>query len=261
MGATANAVEEIFPAVDVANFIAVMGWDGNFSDFGPDSEALDENIGVEVKIIGVEVEGYFFKGLDSVGAVASVEFAQVSPEHAVFDSGEHLVAEPFVERHAAGEGVLFAQHAGAEHHIGIFVEDGGEDLGQEFWRVLTVAVKKDDGGEALLDGELIAKFLVAAVAEIFGVFENTDRDGAGEGGLLADRESVVGRGIINDDDLAPGGQTRVGDAFEHAFEMCLRIVGDDEDEGFCSLLAHGFANQNKTQVLRHGSFSHVAHFY
>jgi hypothetical protein len=171
-----EAVPCVFEAVDVADFVAVVGGDGDFGDAEAGEVELDDDVGVEVEVVGVALEGDAFEGWDGVEAVAAVEFAQLGAEHDVLVAGEDLVADPFVEGHAAGEGVLFAEHAGAEDGVGFSFDEWGDECGEFFGGVLSVAVDEGDDVEAVVDGVAVAEFLVAAVALVDGVAEGGDAE-------------------------------------------------------------------------------------
>ncbi len=92
----------------------------------------------------------------------------------VLEGGEHLVAHPFVERHAAVERVLLVDHARTEDGVGVLFDERLEEDGQLFRRVLAVAVDEGDDVEALLDGVAVAELLVAAVALVHRIAQDGD---------------------------------------------------------------------------------------
>ena len=96
-----DAVQPILDAVDTADLISVERRDGDLHDPSPGSDQLDEYLGVEMEIIGVQLERDLAKHVDLVGAVPRVELRELSPEHPVFDCRQDLIPDPLVQRHSA----------------------------------------------------------------------------------------------------------------------------------------------------------------
>ena len=224
-------VPGVFEAVDVADLVAVIGGNGQFFDAQPGTEQLDDDLGVEVEIVGVGGERHLFQGFDGIEAVSGMEFGEVGAEEAVLDSGEDLVAYIFIERHAAAPGLAGHGHAGAEDGVGFAGEQGLEQVGQSLRRILPVAVHEGDDVKAILDGVVKADFLVAAIALVDRVEE--DRRGKAAVFRFASlTEGLVPGGIVDDQDLGMILGQRLGDALDDALDGALRIVRHDENQDF-----------------------------
>ena len=96
---------------------------------------------------------------------------------------------PPFERSAVG-----AHHARAEYGIRLARDQGTVELRQDLRRVLPVAMQQDDDVEALLNEIAVTGLLIAAVAQIPGVFQHLqlghianrlDAHGQFEGAILA----------------------------------------------------------------------------
>ena len=97
-----------------------------------------------------------------------MKLGEVAAECSVLDRGQHLVADPLVQRHAAAQRVATVDHPRRDERAGLALTECIHDLGQILGRVLPVAVQEDDIVVALLDGVEIPKLLVAAVSTIEG---------------------------------------------------------------------------------------------
>ena len=64
---------------------------------------LDDDVGVEVEVVGVALEGDPRERRGGVEPIAGVELGELGPKHPVLEARQDLVADPFVERHAARE--------------------------------------------------------------------------------------------------------------------------------------------------------------
>ena len=221
----------VFDAVDVTNFVAVVGGNGDFVD----AEALvlefDNDCRVEVEIMGHFGEIDAAEGVQIVGAVARVEFGEVEIERAVFEEGEDLVSGVFVEGHAPLESAAeILHHAGAEDCVRIASDQGMVHVGQDFGGILAITVKEDDDVETALHEILVAENLIAAVALVFVVFEDLEF-GVGVELFVAEREGegIVLAGVVKDHDLFDVLPNGIGDAAEDLRESGGGVVGDDED--------------------------------
>jgi len=197
-----DTVDGVGYAVDAADFVAVVGWDGGFGDAEAAFDELDDDLGVEVPVPGESAEGDLAEGFDGVGAVAGVEFGKTGADEVVFEEGEDTVAEEFIEGHVAFAGGAWDEHSGAQDHIGGVCFEWGEEVLDDFGGVLAVAVEEDDEVEIAVHGILVATGLVAAVHEVNGVADD------GEASAFevfldfeADLVGVVLGGVVEDEDF------------------------------------------------------------
>ena len=103
-----------------------------------------------------------------------MKLRELRAEHPVLETGQHLVADPFVERHAASARGPFVDHARAEDRVRFTGEKRREQRRQFFRRVLTVAVDERDDVEAVIDRVAVAELLIPAVALVLRGAENGD---------------------------------------------------------------------------------------
>jgi hypothetical protein len=134
------------------------------------------------------------------------------------------VADVLVLGHAALER-LAAQNARAEHDV---VKAGFQDVRHgrhQLGRVLVVGVKHDDDIGASFERGLVAGFLVAAVAAVFGV-----NDGL-ESQLLGHHHGFVAAGVIHEDDFVHHVH---GDLGARGLQGLARVVGGHDNDHFLS---------------------------
>ncbi len=189
-------VPRVFDAIDAADLVAVVGGDGQFADAQPGQHELDDDLGVEMEIVGVALERNLFERVDRVEPVAGMELGEVRAEERVLEPGQHFVAEEFVKGHPALARPAPGHHAGTEHGVGFPGDQRGEQFGQALGGILAVAVDQRDEIETVFDGVAVAEFLVAAVTLVFGVAQDGDGEAAAvtvAGGVVdAGLEGVVG---------------------------------------------------------------------
>ncbi len=190
----ARHVRGVLHAVDVADLVAVVRRDRHLADPLPGVEELDDDLGVEVEVVRVQVERDRAERLRRVHAVAGVELAEVRPEQLVLEAAQDLVPDELVERHAAAEGASLGHHPGAEHGVGLAVAERAYEIGEALRRVLPVAVDERDVVEALLDRVVEPELLVAAVALVHRVEEDVEREG--EHVRLPDHLAPVEGGVL-----------------------------------------------------------------
>jgi hypothetical protein len=104
-----------------------------------------------------------------------MELAQRRAQHAVLKSAQDPVADELVERHAPPKGTALFEHARAEHRVGLAVAQRTHEVREALGRVLAVAVNQRDEVEVLLDGEVVADLLVAAVPLVDRVEQHVQR--------------------------------------------------------------------------------------
>ena len=226
-------VPGVVQAVDMADLVPVEGRDGQFADAQPGDDELDDDLRVEVEVVGIEVKGHGCQGPGAVQPVAAVELAQSGAEQQVLEAGEDLVAHELVQRHAAAQGPAPVEHARAEHRLRLAAGQHRDQLGQTLGRVLAVAVHQRHPVEAVFDGVVESDLLVAAVAlvdrvEQHGQLEGHDPPAVGQ---FAAQEGVVPGGVVDDEHLHLVARRQIrGDPPEHVLDGPLGVVGDDEDE-------------------------------
>jgi len=170
----ADHVPGVAQARNPAFLVTVAGRDRDLDDARVHVGGLKQDIGVEMKVIGVHLEGNTAQKPGCVGAIAGVVLAQAFPGQPILESRQNAVSNPLVERHSASTSTARLQHARAENDVGVPAAPGGYDLGQQLRRILTVTVKKDDQVITTIDGHAVAKLLVAAISLIDRVAENGD---------------------------------------------------------------------------------------
>ena len=111
-------VPGVLEAVDVANLVAVVSRDGQLGDPQFFHHQLDDDLGVEMKIIRVFFERDLRQRRRRVEPVTGMKFGERRPQHSILERGQDLVADPFVSRHAARARRLFVNHARTENGIG-----------------------------------------------------------------------------------------------------------------------------------------------
>jgi hypothetical protein len=189
----------------------------------------EDDLGVEVEVVGVGREVDVLEGVHPVGPVAAVPLAQVEPGQPVLESGEDLVADELVERHPTLPGGAGTHHPRAEDCVRLAGEQRCHDALDDLRRVLAVAVQQDDDIEAVTDRPLVAGLLVPAVPEVLRVAHHGHRHpGPGLVGQ-ADRVGVVRAGVVADQDVVDGLGERVGDPAERLHQGRRGVVRDDQD--------------------------------
>ena len=153
---------------------------------------------------------------------------RAAAEHAVLDRGEHLVADPLVEGHAAAKRVEAVDHPRRDEGVGLLLAERAHDLGQVLRRVLAVAVEQHDVVEALPDRVEVAELLVAAVPAVERRAEYRTLEPRRPPAACAARTSVA-RGVVDHVDLGEEIAQLGGDPVENALDESLRLEGDDED--------------------------------
>lgn len=237
---TPEAVEAVGDAVDVADFLAVVGGNGKLDNLGPGLVGLEEDMGVEVPLIDIGPEGDASEEAGGVGAVAGVELAHVHAGKGILDPGEEDVGDELVLGHAAGEGVAAVYHARADDDVGILLDEGTEHIGEELGGVLSIAMEHDDGVETVVDGILVAELLIAAVAAIGAVAEDLELViGVGVGEGLAG--GFVSGAVVDDVDDLDGAPDVIGNAREGFLNEEFGVVGNDENAESAAMGVEGRA--------------------
>ena len=230
-----EAVHRVGDPVHARDLVAVEGGDRNLHDRTPGRDELDQDLGVEVEVVRIELKRDRAECLDLVGAIAGVELGEVAAEHPVLDRGQHLVADPLVNRHAAAQRLPALDHPRRDQRVRLPQLSWRHDLRQILGRVLPVPVKEDDVVVALLDRVQIAELLVAAVAPVERraqhghVVEAQPLSGRARG-----LEGEIARRVVDHEDLGEEVAKLQRDPLEDALDEVLRLEGDDEDRDPCA---------------------------
>ena len=156
-------IPRVTQSVDVTDFIAVKSRDRQFGDAKIPEHELNDNFGVEMKVVRVFFEWHLGQRLGRVKPVTGMELGQRRPENAILEPRQNLVANPFVSRHSAGARRAFIDHARAEDRFGLAGQQRLQQIRQFFGGVLAIAVHEGHDVEAMIDGVAVAELLVAAV--------------------------------------------------------------------------------------------------
>src|SRR6185295_15345824 len=78
---------------------------------------LNNDLGIEVEIVGVSLERHLSKRLCRIDAIAGVKFRKLCAENLILESSEQLIANPFIHRHPAVSRRLFIDHSRPEDRV------------------------------------------------------------------------------------------------------------------------------------------------
>src|SRR5512132_2449316 len=154
----------VLDSVNVANFIAVISRNGYLVDAQPRLDQLNDDFGIEVKVIGVAVEWQLLKRRHRINSIPGMKLTQVCPQQPILKRSEDFIADQLIERHTALARRPSVEHSRAEHGIGSPLIERLQKLRQHLRRILAVAVKQRNEIEIVLDRIVIPYFLIAAVA-------------------------------------------------------------------------------------------------
>ncbi len=136
---------------------------------------LNDDLGVEVEPVGVLLEGDLLESGYRVGAVSRMELGEIGAERSVLEARQDPVPDELVERHTPLAGSALDHGARAEHGIGLFRQERSQDLRERLWRILAVAVEHDHDVEPVLDGQVVPRLLIPAVAQVRRLPDQGDR--------------------------------------------------------------------------------------
>src|SRR5215203_2354759 len=103
-----------------------------------------------------------------------MKFRELGPQHSILKPAQDRVSSEFVKRHAALERAAALHHARTEASIRRPVSQRDQQVGQTFRGILTVTVQQGDEIKALLLRVMVTYLLVAAVALIDGIEQNSE---------------------------------------------------------------------------------------
>ena len=102
--------------------------------------------------------------------------------------GEEPIENKFVKGHSVLEWSApqwIAKHAGGEHNIGLALQDGGGDRGQNAGVVLVIGMEHHHDPGAVVEGKFVTRLLVPTVPSIPRMLQHGDSHFPGErGGLI-----------------------------------------------------------------------------
>ena len=108
-----------------------------------------------------------------------------------------------------------------EHQVLLAAEDRGDQVGDPGRVVLVVGVEHHDDVGALLEGGLVARLLVAAVAQVLLVDDHVEAE------LAGDVDGLVLRHVVDEDDPV---DEIVGDVRVRPLERLRGVVGGHDDD-------------------------------
>jgi len=233
-------------AVHVADLVAVVGGDRDLDDPLPGVVQLDDDLGVEVEVVGVAVERDGAQCGHAVGPVAGVELREARAEARVLEPGEDAVAHVLVARHAAAQGLTGAQHPRPEHGVALVALEGADQVGEALGRILPVTVEQDHDVEAVLDGHAVARLLVAPVAQVLRVAHDGERQVGAE--LLVAQPHQIGgiaAGVVADQHLLDPRAEVLRDPVKDAGQRGSGVVRDDQDPDPGAFVGQGTSNRGR----------------
>jgi len=103
----------------VGNFVAVIGRHRKLPDLQAGYYELDDDLGIEMKVVGIAIEWNTRKRRGRIDTIARVEFAELGSQEFVFDPGQDLVSDKLVKRHSALQRRTAGLHARPEYRVGV----------------------------------------------------------------------------------------------------------------------------------------------
>src|SRR6266576_1792130 len=91
----------VLNSIDMTDFIAVIGRDRQLADSHSRYQQLNNDFGVEMKIVGIAVKRHPLEGGHRVNPIAGMKLAEMGAQQTVLAPGEDLIADEFIERHTA----------------------------------------------------------------------------------------------------------------------------------------------------------------
>src|SRR5579864_5594782 len=103
----------------MADLVAVVSGNRKLLDAKTRAEELDNDFGIEMKIVGILVKRDAGQRPYRIDPVTGMEFREAGPEKTILDSRQNLIAHPFIQRHSAVTRGAGGHHAGSKHGIGL----------------------------------------------------------------------------------------------------------------------------------------------
>src|SRR4051812_41015166 len=125
----------------MTNLITVKGRYRQFLDANSRVVELDNNVSVEMKVVAVPLKRNPPKRAGRVKAIATVELTELRMQHPILKSGQHLITDPLILRHATFQCVAFVDHPRAEYDVRILGDEWCDEVGQFLGRILTNAMQ------------------------------------------------------------------------------------------------------------------------
>ena len=125
----AHHIPGVTQSVHVTDLTAIESGNGQLGDAPLFQDKLNDDLGVEMEIVGVFLEGQLGQCLGGVEAITGMKLGQVGPEHLVLKAREDLVAHPLVKGHPTLAGRLFVDHARAKHGFDLARQERLEETG------------------------------------------------------------------------------------------------------------------------------------
>src|SRR5439155_19730418 len=146
--------------------IAVVCGNGELGDACASVEQLDDDLRVEVEVVGVQAIGDAAERLHRVDSIAAVELREAGAEEEVLDPREDPVTDELVEGHSAAQSREPVHHATPEDGVRHPLPQRPHEAWKNLGGVLPVAVEHGDEVEALGYRIRVADLLIASVPAI-----------------------------------------------------------------------------------------------
>src|SRR6266542_1658247 len=145
-------VAGVFEAVDVTELASVVGGDRHFLDVIVLVVELDNDLRIEVEIIGHPGKVDVLQGVQIVSPVAAMKLRQVKAQNEILKAGQNAIAGVLIKRHPSLErSAVVLHHARAEYGVGLSPNDRIVHVGEDLRSVLSVPVQQDNNIEAFLE--------------------------------------------------------------------------------------------------------------
>ena len=158
-----DAVHGVGDAVHVADLVPVIRGDGHLDDLLLSGQELDDDLCVEMEIVGVVLERNLSQHRDAIGSVSRVELSQICVEEAVLDCREDPVPQALVQWHASAPGGSPRHHARAEDGGGVGVRERAQNPGEDLGSILSIAMEEHQNVEPSANRVAEAELLVSPV--------------------------------------------------------------------------------------------------
>src|SRR5688572_18167177 len=220
-------------SVDSTDLVAVSRRDIDLDDFRLALDQLKKDLGVEVKIIGIERKPNARERLGRIRAIPGVPLAEPDARKTILQARQDPVADILVDRHATAKRRVSLPEPHTEYagNVGIGLE-WAQQLRQHPRRVLVVTVKHDDHVEPFPYRVGVTDLLVSSIALIHPIlhYANVLQSHACDTCARHFDCAVLG-GVVNQEDFgARAIQIARRDVREDSFDVPLSIVRENEDQ-------------------------------